>query len=85
PIWPPIVSVDDNQGFGRHHAHDPLAVAGRSPGSPAFMCTLMMQANTVACSGPSAPPVTIKRSVVATERDGQQPWATACPARRRGV
>lgn len=35
------------------------------------MCTLMMQTNTVACSGPSAPPVTIKRSVVATQRDGQ--------------
>ncbi|MGB3229669.1 MAG: hypothetical protein WBB57_01810, partial [Mycobacterium sp.] len=27
-IWPSIVTVDDDQGFGRHHAHGPPAVAG---------------------------------------------------------
>jgi hypothetical protein len=38
-----------------------------------------MQTNTVPCSGPSAPPVPIKGSVIAIHRDGQHPPSSMPP------
>lgn len=75
-----ISTADDDQGFDRHRAHLPAAIAGRSPVRPPFVCTLMMQTNAI--------PVVVRRR---RQRRSRPSWSstkgtvnTTCPGMTLG-